>query len=108
MKLVLKALIYSYRILISPLLPATCRYTPTCSKYALIAVERFGPWYGGWLAIKRIVRCNPWYKGGYDPVPPLAMVGKTALSDLVISNELSAQTDVLEQDLDSAVDQSDS
>lgn len=89
MKLVLKALIRSYQILISPLLPATCRYTPTCSSYALGAIERFGPIRGSWLAIKRIVRCNPWHEGGYDPVPPIPMVGDTDLRDLVLSNELS-------------------
>lgn len=92
MKLVLKALIRSYQLLISPLLPATCRYTPTCSSYALTAIERFGPWRGGWLAIKRIVRCNPWHAGGYDPVPQIPMVGKTQLSDLVLSNESSVRS----------------
>lgn len=90
MKLVLKALIRSYQLLISPLFPATCRYTPTCSSYALTAIERFGPWRGGWMAIKRILRCHPWHAGGYDPVPQIPMVGKTNLSDLVLSNELSA------------------
>ena len=90
MKLVLKALIRGYQLLISPLLPATCRYTPTCSSYALTAVEQFGALRGGWMAIKRIVRCNPWHKGGYDPVPPLPMVGKTDLRDLIISNKSSA------------------
>ena len=89
MKLVLKALIRSYQILISPLLPATCRYAPTCSRYALIAIERFGPWRGGWMAVKRIVRCNPWHEGGYDPVPPLTMVGEADLSELILSQESS-------------------
>ncbi len=92
MKLVLKALIRGYQILISPLFPATCRYTPTCSSYALTAIERFGPWRGSWMAIKRIVRCNPWHAGGYDPVPSIPMVGKTNISDLVLSNESSATT----------------
>ncbi|MEM9976421.1 MAG: membrane protein insertion efficiency factor YidD [Cyanobacteria bacterium P01_D01_bin.2] len=92
MKLVLKALIRGYQILISPLLPATCRYTPTCSNYALTAVERFGVLRGGWLASKRIVRCNPWQEGGYDPVPPIPMVGETDLSALVLSKKSSATT----------------
>ena len=83
MKFVLKALIRGYQLLISPLLPATCRYAPTCSNYALVAVERFGPLRGGWMAIKRIVRCNPWHEGGYDPVPAIHMVGETDLSELV-------------------------
>ena len=91
MKLVLKALIRGYQMLISPLLPATCRYTPTCSSYALTAIERFGPVQGSWLAIKRIVRCNPWHEGGYDPVPEIPMVGKTDLSTLIESHKSSAQ-----------------
>ena len=98
-KLVLKALIRGYQLLISPLLPATCRYTPTCSRYALIAVDRFGPWRGGWMAIKRIGRCHPWHEGGYDPVPPLTMVGETSLSDLVMSHDSSTKT--IEDDDDS-------
>ena len=98
MKLVLKALIRGYQILISPLLPATCRYTPTCSRYALIAIDRFGPWRGSWMAVKRIVRCNPWHEGGYDPVPPLAMVGETDLSELILSQGSSAQAADSEHD----------
>lgn len=90
-KLVLKLLIRGYQLLISPLLPATCRYTPTCSSYALTAIERFGPWHGGWLAIKRIVRCNPWHAGGYDPVPALPIVGSTSLREQIVVNEASAK-----------------
>ena len=87
MKLVLKAFIRGYQLLISPLLPATCRYTPTCSSYALTAIERFGPLRGSWMAIKRIVRCNPWHEGGYDPVPVIPMVGETDLRTLVSLDE---------------------
>ncbi len=87
MKLVFKALIRGYQLLISPLLPATCRYSPSCSNYALVAVERFGPLRGSWMAAKRIFRCNPWHEGGYDPVPPIPMVGETDLSELMVSNE---------------------
>ena len=52
----------------SPLKPPCCRYIPTCSEYALIAVEKYGVVHGGWMAIKRILRCHPFHKGGYDPV----------------------------------------
>ena len=62
-------LIRGYKALISPLLPASCRFHPTCSSYALTSVERFGVLRGGWLAAKRIGRCHPWNPGGYDPVP---------------------------------------
>lgn len=98
MKLVLKALIRSYQILISPLLPATCRYTPTCSAYALGAIDCFGPWRGSWMAIKRVVRCNPWHEGGYDPVPVMPMVGETDLRELVMPNESSVDVSVPSQD----------
>jgi uncharacterized protein len=68
-KKVLLALIWVYRNMISPLKPATCRYTPTCSAYALGAVNKYGPFKGSWLAMKRIGRCHPWGGSGYDPVP---------------------------------------
>ena len=69
MKKVLLLLIKFYRNFISPLKPPSCRYIPTCSEYALIAIERYGAYRGGWLAAKRILRCHPFHKGGYDPVP---------------------------------------
>jgi len=62
-------LIRVYQKLLSPLLPPTCRFTPTCSNYAVGAIERYGLVRGGWLAMKRIGRCHPWNPGGYDPVP---------------------------------------
>jgi uncharacterized protein len=62
-------LIRGYQRAISPLLPASCRYYPTCSAYALEAFERYGVLKGGWLAINRILRCHPFRPGGYDPVP---------------------------------------
>ena len=62
-------LIRFYRGAISPLHPACCRFTPTCSQYALEAVEKYGALKGGYLALRRILRCNPFHAGGYDPVP---------------------------------------
>ena len=58
-----------YQLVLSPLLPASCRFTPTCSDYTLEALRKYGLIKGGWLGIKRIVRCNPWGGSGYDPVP---------------------------------------
>lgn len=60
-----------YRAGISPFTPAACRYDPTCSAYALEAIERFGAVRGGWLAVRRILRCHPWGGWGWDPVPGL-------------------------------------
>jgi len=61
--------IYFYKYSISPMLPPSCRYTPTCSEYAIEAIKKHGPAKGLWLAIKRIARCHPWGGHGYDPVP---------------------------------------
>ena len=58
-----------YRLFISPLIPSRCRYTPTCSEYALEALQKHGPFHGLWLSAKRIGRCHPWGSHGYDPVP---------------------------------------
>ncbi len=69
MKKVLIGLIRWYQRAISPLTPPSCRYTPTCSAYAIEAIGRFGALKGTWLAIKRIARCHPWGGHGYDPVP---------------------------------------
>lgn len=58
-----------YQLAISPHFPASCRYTPTCSQYAVEALRRHGPFKGLWLALRRIMRCHPWGGSGYDPVP---------------------------------------
>jgi putative membrane protein insertion efficiency factor len=65
----LLTVIRGYRRFISPLLPSSCIYTPTCSRYAEIAVGRFGVLKGSWLAMRRILRCHPFRTGGFDPVP---------------------------------------
>jgi hypothetical protein len=62
-------LVKFYQKIISPLTPATCRYTPTCSHYSLTALQKHGLFKGGWMSIKRIFSCNPWGGSGYDPVP---------------------------------------
>jgi len=69
MKRFLIALVRSYKKYISPLLPPSCRFTPTCSEYAVEALSKHGALKGSLLAIWRILRCNPFCKGGYDPVP---------------------------------------
>jgi uncharacterized protein len=63
------AIIHVYQLFISPLFPASCRYTPTCSAYAVEAIERYGVVRGSWLAARRIARCHPFRPGGHDPVP---------------------------------------
>jgi len=70
MKAFLLGAISFYQKYISPAFPPRCRFIPTCSQYALEAIEKFGPWKGGWLALRRLLRCHPFYKGNfYDPVP---------------------------------------
>jgi putative membrane protein insertion efficiency factor len=64
-----RILIRGYQLLITPILPGTCRYHPTCSQYALDSVDRFGVAHGSWLTLKRLLRCHPWGAHGYDPVP---------------------------------------
>lgn len=70
MKRILLAMIRFYRRSISPYTPASCRFTPTCSAYAQEAISKYGALKGGWLALRRLLRCHPFYKGDfYDPVP---------------------------------------
>ncbi len=63
------SLIYLYKIILSPLLPASCRFQPTCSSYFIEALKTYGLFKGFYLGIKRILSCNPWGKNGYDPLP---------------------------------------
>jgi putative membrane protein insertion efficiency factor len=62
-------IIRGYQLFISPALPSSCRYIPTCSEYAIEALRKYGLFKGGWLAIKRVSRCHPWGGSGHDPVP---------------------------------------
>jgi putative membrane protein insertion efficiency factor len=69
MRRVLVLFVRGYQVAISPILPASCRYYPTCSAYAIEAIERYGAVRGVWMAARRIARCHPFRPGGYDPVP---------------------------------------
>ena len=69
MKTLLLALIRGYQYALRPMLGANCRFAPSCSDYAREAIERHGALGGGWLALRRILRCHPYHPGGYDPVP---------------------------------------
>jgi hypothetical protein len=68
-KKILITLIKSYKFAISPIFPSSCRFYPTCSSYAIEAIEKFGVGKGSVLAVKRIFKCHPFHPGGYDPVP---------------------------------------
>lgn len=75
---ILVGLVEFYRKFISPITPATCRYTPTCSSYMVEAIKVHGALKGGWMGLKRIASCNPWGGCGYDPVPPAKSDSKKA------------------------------
>ena len=77
MRKILIGLIRIYQYAISPFLPPHCRYTPTCSTYAVEAIGRFGILRGGWMALRRIGRCHPWHEGGHDPVPEVKKLNNT-------------------------------
>jgi len=68
---ILKAPVHLYRLTLKPLIGWNCRHLPTCSDYALEAIDRNGPWRGSWLAFSRVCRCRPWGTNGYDPVPDI-------------------------------------
>ena len=63
------AALHAYKRFLSPILPASCRFAPTCSEYAAEAIEKHGLLHGGTLAVRRLLRCGPWHPAGYDPVP---------------------------------------
>ncbi|HIP39601.1 MAG TPA: membrane protein insertion efficiency factor YidD [Desulfocapsa sulfexigens] len=83
-------MIRGYRYIISPLLPQSCRFTPTCSRYAMQAIKEHGTLRGGFLSFGRIMRCHPFCHGGYDPVPPVVCCRKTSKT---ISGEVKDSTD---------------
>ncbi len=67
--------IEAYRTMISPLRPPSCRFTPTCSQYAVDAVGEYGVLRGSWLSLVRLAKCGPWHRGGWDPIPERSKVG---------------------------------
>ncbi len=69
---ILRTAIRGYQLFLSPFTVGSCRFAPSCSHYAMEAVERHGPVVGSWMAVRRLVRCNPWGGSGFDPVPPKA------------------------------------
>jgi uncharacterized protein len=71
-KALIKAPVHTYRWTLKPLVGAECRHLPTCSQYALEAIDRNGAWRGSWLALSRVCRCHPWGSHGFDPVPDIA------------------------------------
>ena len=77
----LRGLIRLYQLVLSPILPPSCRYLPSCSDYAIEALASHGVVAGLWLAARRIARCHPWGGSGYDPVPPAAPAGRRRVHD---------------------------
>lgn len=69
MKMLLTFLVRGYQLAVSPFLGRNCRFHPSCSEYAIEAIEKHGGFRGAWLAARRISHCHPWHPGGYDPVP---------------------------------------
>lgn len=75
-------LVRAYQLLISPLLPQSCRFYPSCSAYAITALQRFGPLRGTWLAARRLGRCHPWNPGGVDHVPERGPDGRPVITQV--------------------------
>ncbi len=82
-----RGLIALYKKFISPLLPPACRFHPTCSQYCSEALEVHGFFKGGWLGMKRILRCNPFFKGGHDPVPGAKRPGERPARETAAAQE---------------------
>lgn len=74
-------LVRLYQVTLSPLIGGQCRYHPTCSRYAIEALNEHGPIRGSWMTIRRIGRCHPFARGGYDPVPPTQSTGNTGIGE---------------------------
>ncbi|NEX17270.1 MAG: membrane protein insertion efficiency factor YidD [Halochromatium sp.] len=77
-----RGIIRAYQLFVSPILGNHCRFYPTCSQYAIEAVEHHGVLRGGWLGIRRLLRCHPWHPGGVDPVPPATNASANAAKTL--------------------------
>jgi len=73
MRIILRTLIRAYQLVVSPWRGPTCRFHPSCSQYAIEAIDTHGVWRGSWLALRRLGRCHPFHDGGYDPVPPRSL-----------------------------------
>lgn len=87
-KAIFIGLIRGYRMVISPLFLPVCRYQPTCSQYMIEAIQRYGTVRGGWLGLRRLLRCHPFHPGGCDPVPlGLYTVGQTSLEEVIKDSE---------------------
>lgn len=89
---ILVGAVRAYQRWISPVRPPSCRFTPTCSAYAVTAIERFGPLRGSWLTARRLLRCGPWHPGGHDPVPPLVDRPGTSTPDRPVDSATSTPT----------------
>lgn len=89
LKVLLIGLVRLYRLLLSPWLGSACRFQPTCSVYALEALDRHGAGVGSYLTLKRLLRCGPWCAGGHDPVPTGPMPGTRLFSRLISSSKKS-------------------
>lgn len=94
MRRVVRLILRLYQLVISPFIGNHCRFYPSCSQYAIEAVECHGVWRGGWLAVQRLLRCHPWHPGGFDPVPehvgrPRAKPPLTKETDAAISSTTS-------------------